>query len=75
MNKKKKQQLERERKMVLEGLKRQEKYAKMNDLTKCGYCSPQFAMFSKHKNSKVFKKRRVIKGKIADVKIYGVSRE
>lgn len=64
---KKRKQLEREAKLVREGRERQAKYAKMNDINKCGHCKAQFLMMDGLKDVKNPKINRYTKGQIGEV--------
>lgn len=71
MSKKTQRELRRkyEERLVREGKARQEKYAKMNNLQKCGYVSPSYDMFMKVKGQKVHKKKSYEKGQRTEVRI------
>ncbi len=56
-----------EMKLVAEGRARQAKYAKMNDITKCGHTEPTFNMLDKLKDQKIFKRQLYSKGQISEV--------
>ncbi len=58
---------EQEDMLVIEGRERQAKYAKINDINKCGHCKAQFGMFDSIKNQKVSKIDRYTKGQIGEV--------